>query len=74
MVVLVKKKKKKSIFGKFWKNFLGCSFVDLLRGCGAFTREEADQHISIGFLNGLFVLGKNFTTKKNFFGQFNIFF
>ncbi len=38
---------------------IGCSFVDLLRGCGAFTKEEADAHIKIGFLNGLFVLGRS---------------
>eukprot|EP01002_Notosolenus_urceolatus_P014843 NODE_6775_length_607_cov_25.505376_g5790_i0.p2 GENE.NODE_6775_length_607_cov_25.505376_g5790_i0~~NODE_6775_length_607_cov_25.505376_g5790_i0.p2 ORF type:complete len:135 (-),score=54.11 NODE_6775_length_607_cov_25.505376_g5790_i0:201-578(-) len=43
-------------------NVDGCiavAFVDLLRGCGAFTREEADEYIKIGFLNGLFVLGRS---------------
>eukprot|EP01114_Cavostelium_apophysatum_P021569 TRINITY_DN756_c0_g1_i2.p1 TRINITY_DN756_c0_g1~~TRINITY_DN756_c0_g1_i2.p1 ORF type:complete len:957 (+),score=322.61 TRINITY_DN756_c0_g1_i2:220-3090(+) len=38
---------------------IGCSFVDLLRGCGAFTKEEADQYISFGCLNALFVLGRS---------------
>jgi ATP citrate (pro-S)-lyase len=38
---------------------IGTSFVDLLRGCGAFTREEADSLISHGCLNGLFVLGRS---------------
>jgi len=38
---------------------IGVSFVDLLRGCGAFTREEADEYLSYGCLNGLFVLGRS---------------
>ena len=38
---------------------IGCSFVDLLRGSGAFTREEADFYIKSGCLNGLFVLGRS---------------
>jgi len=38
---------------------IGCSFVDLLRGCGAFTKEEADEYISFGCLNGMFVLGRS---------------
>jgi len=37
---------------------VGCAMVDLIRGCGAFTREEADMYIKIGALNGLFVLGR----------------
>mmetsp|Transcript_30290 Transcript_30290/g.70695 ORF Transcript_30290/g.70695 Transcript_30290/m.70695 type:complete len:1129 (-) Transcript_30290:374-3760(-) len=38
---------------------IGCAFVDLLRGSGAFTREEADEYIHGGVLNGLFVLGRS---------------
>ncbi|MCL4131765.1 UNVERIFIED_CONTAM: hypothetical protein GTU68_058027 [Idotea baltica] len=38
---------------------IGVSFVDLLRHSGAFTREEADEYISIGTINGLFVLGRS---------------
>lgn len=38
---------------------IGCCFVDLLRGCGAFSREEADNYIKLGCLNGLFVLGRS---------------
>jgi len=38
---------------------IGCCFVDLLRSCGAFSRDEADQYIKNGFLNGLFVLGRS---------------
>eukprot|EP00163_Fabomonas_tropica_P028359 TRINITY_DN5750_c0_g1_i1.p1 TRINITY_DN5750_c0_g1~~TRINITY_DN5750_c0_g1_i1.p1 ORF type:complete len:1122 (+),score=399.79 TRINITY_DN5750_c0_g1_i1:269-3634(+) len=43
-------------------NVDGCvaaAFVDLLRNCGAFTREEADEYVKIGSLNGLFVLGRS---------------
>jgi ATP citrate (pro-S)-lyase len=43
-------------------NVDGCiavCFVDLLRDSGAFTREEADDYIKIGALNGLFVLGRS---------------
>mmetsp|Transcript_13165 Transcript_13165/g.52747 ORF Transcript_13165/g.52747 Transcript_13165/m.52747 type:complete len:885 (-) Transcript_13165:484-3138(-) len=43
-------------------NVDGCiavCFVDLLRHCGAFTIEEADELIANGCLNGLFVLGRS---------------
>lgn len=43
-------------------NVDGCiavCFVDMLRSCGAFTREEADDLMSFGCLNGLFVLGRS---------------
>ena len=43
-------------------NVDGCiavCFVDMLRGCGAFTTEEADDMIRNGCLNGLFVLGRS---------------
>lgn len=32
--------------------------VDLLRNSGCFTREEAQEYVDIGILNGLFVLGR----------------
>jgi len=38
---------------------IGVAFVDLLRGCGAFTKEEANEYIHMGVLNGLFVLGRS---------------
>ncbi|KAG0003176.1 citrate synthase [Entomortierella chlamydospora] len=38
---------------------IGILFVDLLRHSGAFTREEAEEYIKIGTLNGLFVLGRS---------------
>ncbi|TRY94159.1 hypothetical protein DNTS_021009 [Danionella cerebrum] len=39
--------------------FIGVSFVDLLRTCGGFTRDEADEFVDIGTLNGIFVLGRS---------------
>ncbi|XP_053119996.1 ATP-citrate synthase isoform X3 [Hemicordylus capensis] len=39
--------------------FIGVAFVDVLRSCGSFTREEADEYIDIGALNGIFVLGRS---------------
>lgn len=38
---------------------IGVAFVDLLRGCGAFSAEECEEYIQIGTLNGLFVLGRS---------------
>jgi len=43
-------------------NVDGCiavCFVDLMRGCGAFSTEEADELIRNGCLNGMFVLGRS---------------
>jgi len=43
-------------------NVDGCiaaCFTDMLRSCGAFSREEADDLMSFGCLNGLFVLGRS---------------
>jgi len=43
-------------------NVDGCiavSFVDMIRSCGAFSREECDDLMSFGTLNGLFVLGRS---------------
>uniref|UniRef100_A0AAQ4QE34 ATP-citrate synthase n=1 Tax=Gasterosteus aculeatus aculeatus TaxID=481459 RepID=A0AAQ4QE34_GASAC len=39
--------------------FIGVAFVDLLRACGGFTRDEADEFVEIGALNGIFVLGRS---------------
>ncbi|KAF5272799.1 hypothetical protein FQA39_LY07826 [Lamprigera yunnana] len=38
---------------------IATSFVDMLRHCGSFTREEAQEYISIGAINSLFVLGRS---------------
>ncbi|CAK9087397.1 Probable ATP-citrate synthase subunit 1 (ATP-citrate (pro-S-)-lyase 1) (Citrate cleavage enzyme subunit 1) [Durusdinium trenchii] len=43
-------------------NVDGCiavCFTDMLRSCGAFSREEADDLMNFGCLNGLFVLGRS---------------
>jgi len=43
-------------------NVDGCiavAFVDMIRSCGAFSREECDDLMSFGCLNGLFVLGRS---------------
>ncbi|KAF2667631.1 ATP-citrate synthase (ATP-citrate (pro-S-)-lyase) [Microthyrium microscopicum] len=43
-------------------NVDGCiavCFVDLLRSCGAFSPEEAEDYFKMGVLNGLFVLGRS---------------
>ncbi|RLN75156.1 hypothetical protein BBJ28_00011184, partial [Nothophytophthora sp. Chile5] len=50
-------------------NVDGCiavCFVDLLRNCGVFTLEEANEQIENGCLNGLFVLGRS----MGFIGHF----
>ncbi|RVE69793.1 hypothetical protein OJAV_G00081400 [Oryzias javanicus] len=39
--------------------FIGVAFVDLLRTCGGFTRDEADEFVDVGALNGIFVLGRS---------------
>ncbi|XP_057668434.1 ATP-citrate synthase isoform X1 [Diorhabda carinulata] len=38
---------------------IACTFVDMLRNCGSFTREEAQEYIDIGSINSLFVLGRS---------------
>ncbi|CAH8558011.1 unnamed protein product [Schistosoma turkestanicum] len=38
---------------------IGTAMVDLLRSSGCFTPEEAEEYITIGTLNGLFVLGRS---------------
>uniref|UniRef100_A0A7S2TKY9 ATP citrate synthase n=1 Tax=Lotharella oceanica TaxID=641309 RepID=A0A7S2TKY9_9EUKA len=53
-------------------NVDGCiatCFVDLLRNCGSFTREEADTYIENGVLNGLFVLGRSIGFIGHFIDQ-----
>jgi ATP citrate (pro-S)-lyase len=53
-------------------NVDGCiavCFVDLLRNCGAFTSEEADEYFRLGVLNGLFVLGRSIGLIAHFLDQ-----
>lgn len=43
-------------------NVDGCiavCFVDLVRSCGAFSPDEAEDYLRMGTLNGLFVLGRS---------------
>ncbi|KAJ1338679.1 ATP citrate (pro-S)-lyase [Microdochium nivale] len=43
-------------------NVDGCvavCFIDLMRSCGAFSAEEAEDYMKMGVLNGLFVLGRS---------------
>lgn len=53
-------------------NVDGCiavCFVDMLRSCGAFSNEEADDMIRNGCLNGLFVLGRSIGFIGHFLDQ-----
>eukprot|EP00039_Didymoeca_costata_P001244 m.50999 g.50999 ORF g.50999 m.50999 type:complete len:1070 (+) comp10700_c0_seq3:46-3255(+) len=37
---------------------IACAFVDLLRGCGTFSAQEANEYIQNGALNAIFILGR----------------
>ncbi|KAK8208067.1 ATP citrate lyase subunit 1 [Zalaria obscura] len=53
-------------------NVDGCvavCFVDLLRNCGAFSPEEAEDYLRMGVLNGLFVLGRSIGLIAHFLDQ-----
>lgn len=53
-------------------NVDGCiavSFVDLVRSCGAFTPEEAEDYLRMGVLNGMFVLGRSIGLIGHFLDQ-----
>ncbi|OPB43149.1 ATP citrate lyase, alpha subunit [Trichoderma guizhouense] len=53
-------------------NVDGCiavCFVDLMRNCGAFSAEEAEDYLSMGVLNGLFVLGRSIGLIAHFLDQ-----
>jgi ATP citrate (pro-S)-lyase len=43
--------------------------VDLIRGCGAFTRDEAEETLASGFLNGLFVVARSIGFIGHFLDQ-----
>eukprot|EP00484_Ammonia_sp_Unknown_P022877 CAMPEP_0197032974 /NCGR_PEP_ID=MMETSP1384-20130603/11505_1 /TAXON_ID=29189 /ORGANISM="Ammonia sp." /LENGTH=1136 /DNA_ID=CAMNT_0042462711 /DNA_START=37 /DNA_END=3447 /DNA_ORIENTATION=- len=38
---------------------IACCFVDLLRSCNKFSKDEVSQYIEMGTLNALFVLGRS---------------
>ncbi|KAL7044033.1 hypothetical protein ACKWTF_001747 [Chironomus riparius] len=44
-------------------------FVDMLRNCGAFSSEEAQEYINIGAINSLFVLGRSIGFIGHFMDQ-----
>jgi ATP citrate (pro-S)-lyase len=48
---------------------VACAFVDMMRLCGAFTREEADEAVVLGTLNGLFVVGRSIGFVGHFLDQ-----
>ncbi|CAH0387530.1 unnamed protein product [Bemisia tabaci] len=53
-------------------NVDGCiavAFCDLLRHSGSFTREEAQEYIDMGSINGLFVLGRTIGFVGHFMDQ-----
>ncbi|MDM7940381.1 MAG: citrate/2-methylcitrate synthase [Methanothrix sp.] len=38
---------------------IGILFLDLMSSCGAFSKEEIDEIVRLGYLNGLFALGRS---------------
>merc|ERR1711920_111206 len=56
-------------------NVDGCiavAFVDMIRSCGAFSREECDDLMSFGCLNGLFVLGRSIGFAGHYLDQLRL--
>ena len=53
-------------------NVDGCvavAMVDLFRGSGVFTPEEANEYLQLGVLNGIFVLGRSIGFIGHFLDQ-----
>lgn len=48
---------------------IGVSFVDMMRSCGAFSKEEADKYVEMGALNALFVYGRTIGLIGHFLDQ-----
>ena len=38
---------------------IGVAFLDLLNACGAYSAEEIDEMVELGYLNAFFVLGRS---------------
>jgi len=38
---------------------IGILFLDLMNSCGAFSKQEIDEVVKLGYLNGLFALGRS---------------
>ena len=67
-VELVTSKKKSNLILNV-DGAIGCGFVDLMRSCGAFSLEEANEYVQMGTLNGLFVLGRSIGFVGHFLDQ-----
>jgi len=48
---------------------IACCFVDLLRSCGEFSRDEANDIVASGALNALFVVGRSIGLVGHFLDQ-----
>lgn len=48
---------------------IGICFVDLLRSCGAFTKQEVDDVVNMGGLNALFAIGRSIGMVGHVFDQ-----
>ena len=48
---------------------IGVTFMDLLSSCNAFSKEELDSIVDIGYLNGLFVLARSIGLMGHIYDQ-----
>lgn len=48
---------------------IGILFLDLMKSCPEFTQKEIDEVVEIGYLNGLFVLGRSIGFMGHIFDQ-----
>jgi ATP citrate (pro-S)-lyase len=48
---------------------IGLLFIDLFSSCGEFSKEEVDEMIDIGYLNGVFVLARSIGIMGHVFDQ-----
>ena len=48
---------------------IGVLFVDLFSSCGEFSKEDVDEMIDIGYLNGVFVLARSIGIMGHIFDQ-----
>jgi ATP citrate (pro-S)-lyase len=48
---------------------IGVTFMDLLSSCKAFSKEELDSIVEIGYLNGLFVLARSIGLMGHIYDQ-----
>jgi ATP citrate (pro-S)-lyase len=48
---------------------IGVCLTDMMRSCEVFTKEEADEYVKMGALNGMFVLGRSIGIIGHFLDQ-----